>query len=408
MTVALADSLFFSAATSAARGKVLLYLALTMAPFAVVAPLLGPLLDRSKGGRRLIIIACNLLRGIVCLFLAVNIQELALYPLALLSLVLAKAQGITKNALVPSVVDDPSLLVQANSRLALLSILAGTIGAPIAGLFLKVLGGEWALRAGAVVFFVAAAVSLAIPRAQRVASGETVEQRELLHAPSIVTAGQAMGFVRGVVGFITFFGAFILKNESRSAAVFGLLIAASALGNGAGTLIASPLRRRVREESILAGAICIPAVLMVFAARWYNLAALTIAAAIIAASAACGRLAFDSILQRDAHDAVRGRVVARFETRFQLIWVAGGLLAVALPPKGRLGLFVIAMVMLFAGFAYAGAVRRQASDRAAGAARESGRHPAGTNDDTLLPGGRSGGSVVADAQVDASEPESGR
>ena len=88
-------------------------LALTMAPFAIVAPFLGPLLDRSRGGRRLIMILCNVLRGVVCLFLAVHIHDLGLYPLALLSLVLAKAQGITKNSLVPSVVNDQSALVLA-------------------------------------------------------------------------------------------------------------------------------------------------------------------------------------------------------------------------------------------------------------------------------------------------------
>ena len=38
------------------RGRVALYLALTMAPFAIVAPLLGPAIDRAKGGRRLMII----------------------------------------------------------------------------------------------------------------------------------------------------------------------------------------------------------------------------------------------------------------------------------------------------------------------------------------------------------------
>ena len=40
-------------------------------------------------------------------------------------------------------------------------------------------------------------------------------------------------------------------------------------------------------------------------------------------AAAAGKLAFDSIVQRDAPDAIRGRTFARFETRFQLVWVVG-------------------------------------------------------------------------------------
>ena len=42
LTVSLAGSLFFQNPSGAARGKVLLYLILTMAPFAIVAPVLGP------------------------------------------------------------------------------------------------------------------------------------------------------------------------------------------------------------------------------------------------------------------------------------------------------------------------------------------------------------------------------
>ena len=64
ITVALAGSLFFSIDPSAARWRVGLYLALTIAPFAVVSPLIGPVIDRYAGGRRLMILAINILRVI--------------------------------------------------------------------------------------------------------------------------------------------------------------------------------------------------------------------------------------------------------------------------------------------------------------------------------------------------------
>ena len=119
VTVALADSIFFSADPGAARPKVLLYLFFTMAPFAIVAPVLGPFIDRSRGGRRLLFMASCAGRALLCLFMAANIKGLALYPLAFGSLVLSKGQGIAKSALVPAVVDDESELVRANSRLQL-------------------------------------------------------------------------------------------------------------------------------------------------------------------------------------------------------------------------------------------------------------------------------------------------
>jgi MFS family permease len=360
VTIALADSIFFSSATSTARFKILLYLVITMAPFAVIAPVLGPLLDRSRGGRRLILMLAAVLRGVVCLVMANHLHDLYLYPLAFTMLVLSKTQQVTKNALVPGVVDHESELVKANSRLQLMSILAGTISAPIAGLFLKVLDGGWVLRAGAFVFFGAGLLALGVPRAKRVGPDETVAQRAALHVPSIVTAGTAMGLLRGVVGFMTFWGAIVIKSHDYGAKEFGLLIAASAIGNGCGALLAPVLRRRVREEWILVGAITAPSVVLLVAARSFSIGWLALAAATIASGAACGRLAFDSLVQRDAADAARGRAFARFETRFQLVWVCGGVLATIVPTNGRLGLFLVALVLLFVGFTYLGRVRHLA------------------------------------------------
>ncbi|MBJ7381297.1 MAG: hypothetical protein JHC66_01800, partial [Acidimicrobiia bacterium] len=48
LMVSLAGSIFFSQDIYKSRSQVLLYLLLTMAPFAVVAPIIGPALDRSK------------------------------------------------------------------------------------------------------------------------------------------------------------------------------------------------------------------------------------------------------------------------------------------------------------------------------------------------------------------------
>src|SRR5262245_41291761 len=102
IALALAGSLFFDIDPSAARSKVALYLALTMAPFAVVAPLIGPVLDRARGGRRLMVIAANGLRTVLCLMMIRNLGSLALFPLAFLMLVLAKSYHVAKSAIVPT------------------------------------------------------------------------------------------------------------------------------------------------------------------------------------------------------------------------------------------------------------------------------------------------------------------
>ena len=57
ITAALAGSIFFSISPDESRGRVALALLLTMAPFAVVTPLIGPAIDRVRGGRRMMILA---------------------------------------------------------------------------------------------------------------------------------------------------------------------------------------------------------------------------------------------------------------------------------------------------------------------------------------------------------------
>ena len=71
--------------------------------------------------------------------------------------------------------------------------------------------------------------------------------------------------LRGVVGFFTFFAAFALKRAHEPAWVFGVVLIGSALGNGVGMVLAPLLRKKIREEWILAGALLVPAVPLVFA-----------------------------------------------------------------------------------------------------------------------------------------------
>jgi hypothetical protein len=99
--VSLAGSLFFSISPTAAKDKVLLYLLLTVGPFAVAAPALGPVIDRSRGARRATVVTSALGRALLCPFLAQDIHSLLLFPEAFAMLVLSKVYVVTKGALVP-------------------------------------------------------------------------------------------------------------------------------------------------------------------------------------------------------------------------------------------------------------------------------------------------------------------
>ena len=115
VTIALANSLFFDLDPNDARWKVFLYLALTMAPLALVAPFIGPVLDRSHGGRRWMIVGAHGARALVCLVMLNDLDSLLLFPEAFTVLALGKAYGVARSAVVPTVVRTDAELVEANS-----------------------------------------------------------------------------------------------------------------------------------------------------------------------------------------------------------------------------------------------------------------------------------------------------
>ncbi len=374
VAVSLAGSLFFSVSPGQSRPKVLLYLIITMAPFAVIAPLLSPLLDRVRGGRRLMILITCGARGVLCLFMARYVEAsgaegLLIYPLAFGALVAQKTYQIARAALVPALVGGERALVTANSRLALISVVGGAVGGlPAVGVY-KLGGPGWSLVLAALVYALAAALSWQIPRVEQEPAGpDTTLQKEELSAPSIFLAGSAMGLLRGAIGFLTFFLAFGLRDNDEPAWVFGAILLVTGVGGFLGNLVAPQLRKITREEVILAGSLIAPALVCLFAARSASLTLTMLAAALVAAGAASGRVAFDSLLQRDAPDAVRGRSFARFETRFQITWVIGALIPVAIPPiytDLRVGLFALALALAFSGLSYAAGMRaaREAVER---------------------------------------------
>lgn len=361
VTMALAGSLFFSISPQAARGKVALYLLLTVAPFAVVAPLLSPVIDRSRGGRRALVIAGAASRAIVCLSMATHLNGLLLFPEAFAVLVLSKMHMVAKSALVPNTVAGEGELVAANSRLAVLSVLAGFLAAIPGVIVLKVgfLGAPWVVRLAALTF---AATAVAAFRLTRPAAGEdrlrpvAVGEAEL-HVPSVRMAATAMGVLRAVVGFLTFLIAFTFRNDDAPAWWFGVALAASAVGSFIGAAVAPKLRRRLAEERILQGALVLVVVAGLAGAWIGGLPAATLLAASVGVAAAAGKLAFDSIVQRDAPDAVRGRTFARFETRFQLAWVAGAALPVAVTIPSGAGMGVLALISAVALSSYLAALR---------------------------------------------------
>ena len=116
VALALAGTLFFTVPSTEARENVALYLLLTLAPFAVIGPLLGRVFERMPGAYRAGLILSSLGRVGVAVALGFTIDGLLVYPLAFALLVLSRFHGISRSSVLPVVVRDTDELIDANAR----------------------------------------------------------------------------------------------------------------------------------------------------------------------------------------------------------------------------------------------------------------------------------------------------
>jgi Major Facilitator Superfamily len=341
--IGLAGSVFFSLDFTSARWRVALYLLLTIAPFAIAAPLIGPAIDRIKGGRRWIIVGSMVLRAVLAFFVVQHMDSLLFYPEAFGMLIMQKIYSISKSAVIPSTVHSDEELVQANSQLTTLSSIAVVIAAIPGGILYAIGGGKATVALGAIVFAVGIVLALQLPPTTVAAEPEGEVEREELRSAGITHASTAMSLIRGMVGFLSFMLAFDFKNEGAPLWQLGFVAATAQFGFFMGSLVVPRLRRVITEERILAGSLAVTSVAGLITAFIGGLAGAALLSMMLGITSCSAKQAFDSIVQRDAPDANRGRSFAKFETRFQLIWVIGALLPIVVPIPAPLGFGLIAI-----------------------------------------------------------------
>jgi MFS family permease len=357
-TVSLAGSLFFNVSIGAARPRVVAYLLLTLAPFVVLAPLVGPLIDRYGRVRPAVLASTCLGRGILCLFVAGDLRNVLLYPEAFGVLVLEKAYSVAKSAIVPALVPDQLDLVAANARLARISTIAGLLAGASAAVVLALTSATPVLRIGSLAYFGAAILAIRIPSQTRAAPPASVE-REQRRTPQARAASGAMSVLRASAGFLVFLLAFGLKRAAEPTWLFGAVAAVSIGGGLLGTILGPAMRRRLRRDgTLLTIALIVSAAVVLMAAVRPERLGIAAAVFAVAFAASTGKQGFDSILQHSTSDAARARAFARFETLFQLSWVFGALAGVVFQPTTRGGLVALGLVFVVALVAYLVGTRR--------------------------------------------------
>ncbi len=361
VAVALANTLFFAAATAESRTNVALYLAITVAPFAVVAPVIGPLLDRLQRGRRVALAASFAGRAVLAVVMALNYDTWLLYPAALGMLVLSKSFVVLKAAVTPRVLPRTITLVTTNARLTTFGMIAGGVFGAIAVGVAALLGSPGALVYTAGLAVVGAVLCLRIPRWVESTAGEvpaalrsTVRGRRRPISRGVVVTLWGNGALRVLTGFLTLFVAFVVKNQSeadpaRQLMVIGIIGAAAGTGSFVGNAAGSR-RRPGRSETVILYYIGAAVATAVVAAAVPGIATAAAVALVAATASALAKVNLDAVIQRDLPEESRASAFGRSETVLQLAWVSGGAMGLLLPHTTFwIGFAVVAAVVALAG-----------------------------------------------------------
>jgi Major Facilitator Superfamily len=141
-----------------------LFLLVTMAPFAVLAPFIGPALDRMQQGRKFLLAGTLLARGLLCWGMSAAISSpVTLLPAAFGVLVLQKSYGVIRAAVTPRLLPAEITLVTANARSQLFTLVASILGGGLAAGIQVVAGAAWVLRAGTLIYLAAMFLALRLP-----------------------------------------------------------------------------------------------------------------------------------------------------------------------------------------------------------------------------------------------------
>ncbi len=356
VAIGLAGTIFFNVPVGEARIRVALYLLVTMAPFALLAPLVGPVLDRFRHGRRYALATTMLARGFLAYLISENMDSWALYPAAFAVLVMSRAYGVARSAAVPRMLPAGLTLVAANARGSLFGTLAGAVVVPV-GLLLAGVGPEWTLRAAAVAFAVGMVIALRLPDHVDSDQPETVPRifqlsgrrtRRLFDVP-VWTAVTATGALRALYGFLTLFFAFRIREDEfglPAAVALGVILGALAAGSFAATLAGTRLRLH-HPLTVQAVSLVIVALACLAAAVGYSLAAAVALAFVAALATGLSKLGVDAVIQERLPDESRASAFAHSETLLQLAFVTGGAIGL-IPFSGGWGLLVAAAGMTLA------------------------------------------------------------
>ena len=386
LAVSLAGTLFFSATTGESKGSVAAYLLVTIAPFAVLAPVIGPLLDRIRTGRRIAMSLTFAARVILAAVLLQNFDSWLLYPAALGMLVLSKSYGVLKSSVTPRLAPENLDLVRANARLMITghiggSMVVGAVAAAVAfvfspkealwlllvcalvGIYLCGLIPSTAESSGDEVFadpFAptedlgptmggADAPTVVAPIASSASSsliGRWRRSMSVRFPDATRTAMWGTAMQRLGTGFMTIYVAFVAKSShtlsgAEQLALLGVVGAAGGVGTFLGNAVGSRVKfSRPRFTVIMLAVVSLASV--VVAAVIDGVPTAAVATLLLSLGSAISKSCLDATIQSGLNQSAQASAFGLSETTLQLSWVLGGTLGLLLPTELTVGMAVLA------------------------------------------------------------------
>jgi MFS family permease len=358
MAVALANTLFFAAASAdSSKGKIALYLLITVAPFALVAPVIGPALDRIQRGRRLAMCVASAGQALMCIVMATNFDTWLLYPAALGKMVLSKSFTVLKAAVTPRVLPPEITLSKTNARLTVFGLAAGLVFGGIAAGLTQLFDSPGALWFTAVICVVGAVQGMRIPAWVEVTEGEVpatlsatpVKQKRQPMGRHVVVTLWGNGTIKVLTGFLMMFSAFAVRAETegqpfQQLLLLGIIAAAAGIGSFGGNAIGTRLLVS-RPEQMVLGCVIASLTATVVATILPGIGTVAIVSLIAATAAALAKNSLDAVIQHDLPEESRASAFGRSETVLQMGWVFGGALGVLLPATFWVGFLVVSVIL---------------------------------------------------------------
>lgn len=372
----LAGTILFNPERQAHASDIAAGFAVLLLPYSILGPFAGVLLDRWS--RQRVLLGANLLRALlvcgVAAEIAAGVHGQLFYLSALVVISVNRFILSALSASLPHVVTSEELIT-ANA----ISVTAGAVVAAIgsgSAIGIRVLLGDGnsgyaGVALGAALFYTfAGAWAVSFDRRALGPDDETRTQRESVRNvltgmaagvahirshPSVLRAFTVIGVHRFAYGITAICTLLLYRNYFTDAGVFraglaglGQIVAAIAIGGGLAALVTPMAARRL-------GYTRWPAILLIGAAIVelalglpFRMQTFLPAAALLGVAAQGVKICVDTLTAQRIADDFRGRVFSIYDTLFNVVFVAAGVLtALVLPENGKSTIAVVVIALAY-------------------------------------------------------------